>query len=357
MFKTKFTNMLRQYPKCLENKTVFASYMKDLFPEEKLMTHILTSLIEVGIIDEIRSSADLDMAFSFRYTKNLVENFGYNEEKANDAVYIWCDCYGREILGKQCSFKPAKPKENSSGEKGKLYQDLFQYRVFGEKGIVTGCSDQAAKTLVIPNKVSIARLNVIDEAAFRGMNSLEQVVITNGYTEIGKSAFAECSNLKQIILPYSINSIGEEAFSNCKCLDTLNIPESTFSIGRYALSSTAIKEFKFPVSVVTAGKGLFKDCRKLSKVVFNNSQTEIPDEMFWGCENLKHIKIPENIKMIGNMAFAECKSLIQLSIPDSVIEIADQAFADASEDLVIICSMGSEAERFARSKRIKYQLM
>lgn len=357
MFKTEFTNMLRQYPKCLESKTVFASYMKDLFPEEKLMTHILTSLIEVGILDEIKSSADLDMAFSFRYTKNLVENFGYNEEKANDAVYLWCDCYGREILGKQCSFKPTKPKDNSSSEKGKLYQDLFQYRVSGEKGVVTGCSNQATKTLVVPNRIGIAKLNVIDEAAFRGMNSLEQVVITDGYTEIGKAAFSDCSNLKQIILPYSINSIGEDAFSNCSCLDTLNIPESTFLIGSYALSATAIKEFKFPISVFTAGKGLFKDCRKLSKVIFNSSQTEIPDEMFWGCENLKHIKIPENIKRIGNWAFAECKSLIQLSIPDSVIEIADQAFADASDDLVIICSMGSEAERFARSKHIKYQLM
>lgn len=357
MFKAEFTKMLREYPKCLEDKKIFSAYMKDLFPDEKLLTHILTSLFETGIIEDIKNADILDAAFSFRYTENLVGNYGYSQKNAGNAVYIWCYCYGKEVLGKTCSLEPLKPEGNKAEKKGKLYQDLFHYRINAGRTIVTGCEDKTAKTLVVPSRIDNTAMQAIDEYAFHKNNSLEQVVLTEGYAEIGKAAFESCSKLKQAIFPYGINNIGDEAFYGCISLDTLIIPESTVSIGDYAFSETAIKEVRFPNSVMVLGKGVLKDCRKLKKAVLNDNQREITDEMFSGCESLTKINLPQNITSIGSKAFMECKKLTEITIPDNVKNINEDAFLDTSEDLIIICSMGSAAEEFARHKHMKYQLM
>ena len=111
MFRDDFTKMLKMYPKCVEDKKIFASYMKDLFPSERLLTNVLTSLLELGIIEDIRGSSELNAPFSYRYTKNLMDNYGYSEDNAGNAVFLWCMCYGEGVLGKTCSLQPQVAKE------------------------------------------------------------------------------------------------------------------------------------------------------------------------------------------------------------------------------------------------------
>ncbi len=54
--------------------------------------------------------------------------------------------------------------------------------------------------------------------------------------------------------------------------------------------------------------------------------TEIGDEAFVFCTNLKSVKFPKNIKRIGNSAFASCGSLELNEIPNTVTEIGYYAF-------------------------------
>lgn len=359
MFRDDFTKMLKMYPKCVEDKKIFASYMKDLFPSERLMTNVLTSLLELGIIEDIKGSSELNAPFSYRYTKNLMDNYGYSEDNAGNAVYLWCICYGEGVLGKECSLQPQVVKEvkRDENKSGGLYQDLFSYRMNGSKCVITGCNDHLSKTLVVPNKLQGKLMASIDIRAFAGMSNLEQTVITDGYVEIGSAAFAGCSRLKQAILPYGIRNIADEAFAECSSLMMLNIPETVFSVGAYALSGTDIKSITLPDSVSVIGRGVLKDCKKLMSVQLNKLMNEIPDEMFQGCSSLTKITLPKNIKRIGRKAFMGCAALREFVIPDHVEMIEEDAFLDVSSELIIICDMGSEAERFARKHHMKFQLM
>lgn len=359
MFRDDFTKMLKMYPKCIEDKKIFISYMKDLFPGEKLLTNVLGSLLELGIIEDIRNSSELNAPFSYKYTKNLMDNYGYSEENAGNAVFLWCVCYGESVIGKKCDLQPREAKNSKQDEKQSqgLYQDLFSYRINGTKYVITGCNDSFIKTLVVPNKLQGKQMSAIDMRAFAEMDSLEQTVITEGVGEIGNAAFVECSKLKQAILPYGLRTIADEAFAKCESLMMINIPETVFSIGSYSLMNTGIKNIHIPDSVVMVGKGIFKNCKKLIAVQLNNSMDEISAEMFQGCSELKKIMLTKNIKRIGKKSFMGCVALQELIIPDSVETIEDDAFLDVSPELVIICDMGSEAEHFARLHHMKYQLM
>lgn len=359
MFRDDFTKMLKMYPKCIEDKKIFASYMKDLFPSERLLTNVLTSLLELGIIEDIKSSSELNAPFSYRYTKNLMDNYGYSEDNAGNAVFLWCVCYGEGVLGKACSLQPQvtqEVKKDDSKSRG-LYQDLFSYRMNGSKCVITGCNDHLSKTLVVPNRLQGKQMTSIDIRAFAGMNNLEQTVITDGLLEIGSAAFAGCDRLKQVILPYGIRNIADEAFAECKALTMINIPETVISIGSYALSGTEIKNITIPDSVGILGRGIFRDCKKLVDIQLNKYINEIPDEMFQGCCGLKTLSLPKNIKRIGKKSFMGCNALREFVISDHVEKIEDDAFLDTTSDLILICEMGSEAERFARKHHMKFQLM
>lgn len=67
-------------------------------------------------------------------------------------------------------------------------------------------SVSCADTLSLPGS-----LTVIEEEAFYGDTSLDEVVLPEGITEIGSLAFAE-SSLRTVNLPISLNSIADDAF-------------------------------------------------------------------------------------------------------------------------------------------------
>ena len=58
--------------------------------------------------------------------------------------------------------------------------------------------------------------------------------------------------------------------------------------------------------------------------------TDIEDEAFKGCTNLKSITIPDNVTDIGDYAFSDCTSLESIKIPNSVTDIGCEAFSDCT---------------------------
>lgn len=81
------------------------------------------------------------------------------------------------------------------------------------KGVVFGCEDDNAKSIVIPEGTLI-----IANEAFRYCNA-EQIVLPKGLQTIGEVAFADSVNLQTVLVPASVKRIGKNAFRSCSKLE------------------------------------------------------------------------------------------------------------------------------------------
>ena len=141
----------------------------------------------------------------------------------------------------------------------------------------------------------------------------KMITIPASVTSIGDSAFRGCDSLQQIIIPDSVTSIGDSAFSWCKSLQQIFIPDSVTSIG----DST------------------FSGCVSLLQIIIPNSVTSIGNSAFSGCKSLQRIIMPDPVTSIGNFTFEGCDSLQQIVIPigfaDKYKEMLDKTFEIVGE--------------------------
>lgn len=70
------------------------------------------------------------------------------------------------------------------------------------------------------------------------------------------------------------------------------------------------------------GDYIFYGCQNLSYVELPDNMTELPMGIFWNCTALKRISLPSGLKKIGNAAFYG-SGLEKITIPASVTEIDD----------------------------------
>ena len=87
-----------------------------------------------------------------------------------------------------------------------------------------------------------------------------------------------------------------------------------------------IKSVDFSGRITHIGNNLFYDCEKLTEIVIPDSVTSIGDSAFSGCTALTKVVIPDGVTSIGEFAFYVCKALTEVMIPDSVISIGRRAF-------------------------------
>ena len=67
-------------------------------------------------------------------------------------------------------------------------------------------------------------------------------------------------------------------------------------------------------------------CENFYSERYYTSNNEIGDYMFYRCNNLQNISLPDNVTSIGNYAFRYCKALTEITIPDNITSIGDDAF-------------------------------
>ena len=193
----------------------------------------------------------------------------------------------------------------------------------------------------------------IDNDAFAGCGSLNNITIGNGVTSIGSGAFSGCSGLTNITIPSSVTSIGNSAFAGCRsmtsmivengnqvyksegnCLIQISnnnliagfknsiIPPSVMSIGNYAFSGCdSLISITIPSSVTSIGNSAFYDCTGMTSIIIPSSVISIGDSAFERCYNIKSISIPSSVTSIGSVAFKQCSSLTNIEIPYSVTSI------------------------------------
>ena len=75
-----------------------------------------------------------------------------------------------------------------------------------------------------------------------------------------------------------------------------------------------IKEFTIPNGVTSIGEYAFCGCHDLESVTIPNSVTDIEDGTFMDCTGLTSIEIPNSVTSIGYDAFQGCTNLTSVTI-------------------------------------------
>ena len=180
---------------------------------------------------------------------------------------------------------------------------------------------------------NIKNLKCTNVSSVIGELTIPSTIDGHTVTSIGSSAFDGCSGLRKVIIPNTVTSIGSYAFSNCTGLTNITIPNSVTSIGNSA----------------------FNSCSGIKSVTLSNNLTKLNDYTFSGCSGITEIALPENLTTIGYYAL-KCENLKFVKIPENVASIDDAAFGwSTTENLTIYGKEGSTAQTYAESKNINFE--
>ena len=226
---------------------------------------------------------------------------------------------------------------------------MFKYKIEDDHAVITGYIGEDT-SVSIPSEIKGYKVEVIDDNAFWGCESLTSITIPDSVSYIGESAFSVCTNLTSLMIPNGVVSIGDYAFNNCDSLSgivipegvkkigervfngclslsSITIPNGVTSIGDYAFSEcTSLTSITIPNSVSSIGEGAFLLCESLENITIPNSVTSISDSVFFCCTGVTSITIPDSVTSIGDGAFGNCESLTSITVPDSVVSIGTYAF-------------------------------
>ena len=215
---------------------------------------------------------------------------------------------------------------------------------------------------------------------FKNRESIKNVVIEEGATNISTYAFYCCSNLINITISNSVTNIESDAFATCSSLTNITIPNSVMSIEEFAIiDCDNLESITISNSVTNIGDGLCYRCSNLKNIyvdknnqyyssengiLFNkdksklikypdgkiNKQCIIPDNVtdigeyaFAACSSLTNITIPNSVTCIDAYTFMRCSSLTSITIPNSVTSIEYGAFNECSS-LTDVYYTGTKAE-------------
>lgn len=162
---------------------------------------------------------------------------------------------------------------------------------------------------------------VIGENAFRGCNSLTEVVLSDNVVEIGAQAFGYCTNLTKFTLSANIIDFDPNIFKGTNITD-LSVSNNS---GDYAAvngvmfskdmktllmypKTLAASAYTVPAGVTAIAAYAFADNTDIAEVVLPAGLTTIDERAFSGCKNLKTINIPNTVESIGAYAFYSCAS-------------------------------------------------
>ena len=220
----------------------------------------------------------------------------------------------------------------------------------------------------ITNVVISGGVTNIGERAFSYCSGLTSVTMPDSVTSIGNRAFEDCSGLTSVTIPNSVTNIGESAFSGCSGLTSVTIPDGVTSIGHFAFSRCNnvceatvpgwscwiplgnVTNLVISAGTTSIGASAFSGCSGLTSVTIPDSVTSIGNEAFYGCSGLADangfivvrnvlygyhgadgaVSIPDSVTCIGSSAFSGCSGLASVTMPDSVTNIGESAFSGCS---------------------------
>lgn len=117
---------------------------------------------------------------------------------------------------------------------------------------------------------------------FEGVSSIRKVVIGEGVKVIGDSAFSGNFKLSELSLPNTLESIGISAFSSCNDLEVLVIPSSVKTLNERAFSGCNLSSVTIEIPIpVNISQDVFYNYNKAILYVPKGSKTAYQSANYW----------------------------------------------------------------------------
>ena len=195
-------------------------------------------------------------------------------------------------------------------------------------------------------EIEITNGHTLEYKAFKGLSSLEKIIIPNTIMTIECGALEGCTNLKELTIPF----VGKRRY---KASDDDKYPIG-YLFGNYLNSTmnglidqyysttntaaTSIYKARIPKTLkevnITDSQylqyGAFYNCYYIEKITLSNSILSIGQKAFYNCTSLNEVILPDEIKYISSSLFYSCKALVNIALPNSVSRIYDNAFTNCT---------------------------
>lgn len=208
----------------------------------------------------------------------------------------------------------------------------------------------------------------VSTGMFKNCNNLGEVTLPDHCGKIEASAFENCYALSKLYNTSLVRDVEENAFKNCTALGSFK-SNNLRTIGSHAFENSGIGNIVLsnttpnysPLKASFVGDNAFAGCKSLTNITLPNDLTEIKENTFYMCINLKKgFSIPNSVKTIGANAFGKT-SITSIYIPQTVTSIDDTILnideKINSENLIVSGYTGSEAYNYAKRNNITFNSM
>ena len=201
------------------------------------------------------------------------------------------------------------------------------------------------------------RIKEIPEDAFYQCRNLASIEMPQCITRIGKNAFADCLSLTDLEIPSEVTEIKAGTFDGCSALiisipatverieerafayvkevhtegdpdNTLVLSPNIAYIGKYAFYKTNVQKLVMPdLCKFTFEKAAFSNMEQLKEVKLSQNIQRLPSSTFSDCKLLETIRWPRMLRQIDSGCFRQCVSLKKADFPATVEYLGWGAFA------------------------------